>query len=60
MTEKGTVPDADDKVPHLSAEEAEAIASGTHGNPFSVLGVQETLGGFSPAPSSPVPAKFRR
>jgi 1,4-alpha-glucan branching enzyme len=46
MTEKGTVPDADDKVPHLSAEEAEAIASGTHGNPFSVLGVQETLGGF--------------
>jgi 1,4-alpha-glucan branching enzyme len=46
MTEKGTVPDADDEVPHLSAEEAEAIASGTHGNPFSVLGVQETLGGF--------------
>ena len=46
MTEKGTVPDADDKVPHLPAEEAEAIASGTHGNPFSVLGVQETVGGF--------------
>ena len=46
MTPKGTVPDADKKVPHLSADEAEAIASGTHGNPFSVLGVQEFDGGF--------------
>jgi len=46
MTQKGTVPDADKKVPHLSADEAEAIASGTHGNPFSVLGVQEFDDGF--------------
>jgi 1,4-alpha-glucan branching enzyme len=46
MTQKGTVPDADHKVPHLSAEEAEAIASGTHGNPFSILGVQEIPEGF--------------
>ncbi|WP_417435576.1 1,4-alpha-glucan branching protein GlgB [Hoeflea sp.] len=41
MTQKGTVPDAGKKVTRLSAEEAEAIASGTHGNPFSVLGIQE-------------------
>ena len=46
MTQKGNVPDADTKVPHLSADEAEAIASGTHGNPFSVLGVQKFDGGF--------------
>ncbi|WP_339761332.1 1,4-alpha-glucan branching protein GlgB [uncultured Hoeflea sp.] len=46
MTQKGNVPDADNKVPHLSVEEAEAIASGTHGNPFSVLGVQESDGSF--------------
>jgi len=46
MTQKGNVPDADTRVPHLSADEAEAIASGTHGNPFSVLGVQEIDGGF--------------
>lgn len=46
MTQKGTVPDAGTKVPRLSAEEAEAIASGTHGNPFSVLGLQEFQGGF--------------
>ncbi|MGJ8571596.1 MAG: 1,4-alpha-glucan branching protein GlgB [Hoeflea sp.] len=46
MTQKGNVPDPDNKVPHLSAQEAEAIASGTHGNPFSVLGVQESDGSF--------------
>ncbi|MEM5470104.1 1,4-alpha-glucan branching protein GlgB [Hoeflea sp. AS60] len=46
MTQKGSVPDADKEVPHLSADEAEALASGTHGNPFSVLGVQEFEGGF--------------
>ena len=46
MTQKGTVPDAGTKVPRLPAEEAEAIASGAHGNPFSVLGVQEFQGGF--------------
>jgi len=46
MTQKGNVPDAETRVPHLSADEAEAIASGTHGNPFSVLGVQEINGGF--------------
>ncbi|MDF1607868.1 1,4-alpha-glucan branching protein GlgB [Hoeflea sp. YIM 152468] len=46
MTQKGPVPDADTKVPHLSADQATAIASGAHGNPFSVLGVQEFHGGF--------------
>jgi 1,4-alpha-glucan branching enzyme len=46
MTQKGIVPDAGTKVPRLPAEEAEAIASGTHGNPFSVLGLQEFQGGF--------------
>ncbi|PHR24374.1 MAG: 1,4-alpha-glucan branching enzyme [Hoeflea sp.] len=46
MTQKGNVPDAETRVPHLSAEEAEAIASGTYGNPFSVLGLQEFNGGF--------------
>jgi 1,4-alpha-glucan branching enzyme len=46
MTQKGTVPDADKKLPRLPADQAEAIASGTHGNPFSVLGVQEFDNGF--------------
>jgi len=46
MTQKGTVHDADGGNIHLSADEAGAIASGTHGNPFSVLGVQEFENGF--------------
>ena len=46
MTPKGTVRNADNKALHLAAVEAEAIASGTHGNPFSVLGVQEFEDGF--------------
>lgn len=46
MTQKGTVRDADKKDYHLSADEAEALASGKHGNPFSVLGVQEIHKGF--------------
>ncbi|MBU4528214.1 MAG: 1,4-alpha-glucan branching protein GlgB [Hoeflea sp.] len=46
MTQKGTVRDADTKEFHLSADEAGAIASGTHGNPFSVLGVQNLENGF--------------
>ena len=46
MTQKGTVHDADQKNIHLTVDEAEAIASGTHGNPFSVLGVQQFGDGF--------------
>lgn len=46
MTHKGTVPGTQTAVPHLSVDEAEAIASGTHGNPFSVLGVQDFHNGF--------------
>jgi hypothetical protein len=39
MTEKGTVRDADKTGFALTADEAEAIASGAHADPFSVLGV---------------------
>ena len=46
MSKKGTVPDPAKTIPRLSADEAGAIASGVHGNPFSVLGVQEFEQGY--------------
>ncbi|WP_420407250.1 1,4-alpha-glucan branching protein GlgB [Hoeflea sp.] len=46
MTSKGTVRDADQAAMALPADQAEAIASGAHGDPFSVLGVHEAEDGF--------------
>jgi 1,4-alpha-glucan branching enzyme len=46
MTEKGTVRDADKTGFALTADQAEAIASGAHADPFSVLGVHALDNGF--------------
>lgn len=46
MTQKGTVRDADNQGYSLSADEAEAIASGAHADPFAVLGIHDFPGGF--------------
>jgi 1,4-alpha-glucan branching enzyme len=46
MISKGTVRDADQAGMALPADQAEAIASGAHGDPFAVLGLHETGGGF--------------
>jgi 1,4-alpha-glucan branching enzyme len=46
MTYKGTVRDADTEGFALTADEAEAIASGAHADPFSVLGIHTCQDGF--------------
>lgn len=45
MTPKGTARTAERSL-HLSEDEATAIASGTHGDPFAVLGVQPLASGL--------------
>ena len=46
MTDKGFARDANKEGLHLSANEAEAVASGMHADPFSVLGIQQFKDGF--------------
>ncbi|MEQ8739695.1 MAG: 1,4-alpha-glucan branching enzyme, partial [Hoeflea sp.] len=46
MNSKGTARDADQAGIALPADQAEAIASGAHGDPFAVLGLHETGDGF--------------
>lgn len=46
MTEKGTARDADFKGFALSADQAKAIASAAHGDPFSILGPHPAGQGF--------------
>lgn len=46
MISKGTVRDADQAGIALPADQAEAIASGAHGDPFAVLGVHQAGTGF--------------
>lgn len=46
MNSKGTARDAEQAEMSLPADQAEAIASGAHGDPFAVLGIHETVNGF--------------
>jgi hypothetical protein len=60
MTEKGTVPDADDRYLTFRRKKQKQSLPERMETLFLFSASRKPLADFSPAPSSPVPAKFRR